>query len=233
MKPRLKTLIVIAVAGMFAPLAVAAPIFVDFGEAAQPTGNNYNNVSQAQLPIFNAIDTTGAGTGIGITTSGFNPGSNQNGTTSPTGAATIFDSQATRDNLFGHTVNFNQPAPLPLGVITITGLTPGTPYDFAFFGSRTGVTDNRETQFAASGANSVTALLDTANNVSNIGIAAGVLPNGSGTIQIAVSPGPNNTNGSGFFYVAAMRMEAIPEPGSVALALLPLGIAALRRRRLR
>lgn len=211
----------------------AAPLFFDFGEASQPTGSNYNNVSQAQLPILNALDSTGAGTGISLLTSGFNPGSNQNGTQAPTGAAGIFEPQATRDNLFGHTALFNQPAPLPLATLSLGGLdgSGNTQYEFVFFGSRTGVTDNRETKFEVIGANTGAGLLDTANNLANVAVVAGIIPTSAGELTVRVSPGPNNNNSSGFYYLGAMRLEASPVPEPTTFAGLALLVGTLLSRR--
>lgn len=214
--------------------ASAATIFFDFGETGQQTAGNYNDITQAQNPLFNTIDSSGNPTGIGLTTSGFNPGSNQNGTTTPGAPANLFSPQATRDNLFGHTVNFNQPAPLPLGTLQLTGLNPSSSYDFTFFGSRTGVTDNRETAYAITGSNNGTGLLDTSNNTSNVAIVTGIIPTALGGITINVSPGPNNNNSSGFFYLGAMRIESIdvPEPSTAVLFLLS-GCLMVGRPRLR
>jgi len=199
----------------------AATLLFDFGETSEPTAGNYNNISQAQLPLFNAIDSNGNGTGISLETAGFNPGSNQSGTQAPSGDAAIFDVQATRDNLFGHTSNFNQPAPLPLATLSFGGLDSSglSTYDFTFFASRLGVGDNRETEYAVSGSNNSTVYLDTANNEQNIITASGIIPTAAGEVTISVSPGPNNTNGSGFYYLGAMQVTSavIPEPGTCLL----------------
>jgi hypothetical protein len=227
-----------ATTGLAAVLALgvsaqANTLLFDFGEITTPTGGNYNNVTQNQLPIFNALDTTGAGTGIGLTTSGFNPGSNTNGTQTPGGTAgATFDAAATRDNLFGHTVNFNQPAPLPLATLSLSGLDGSglTTYDFVFFGSRLGVTDNRETQYVVTGANNATGYLDTSGNTDNVAVVSGIIPNALGQVSIAVSPGPNNNNSSGFYYLGAMQIIAVPEPAGLALMGLGGLFVAARRR---
>jgi hypothetical protein len=194
-----------------ATVSPAATLYFDFGERSTPTTNVasfYNNIDQDQLPIADCVDDLGNNTGISATPSGFNPGSNGNGTQTPTGAAAVFEPAATRDSLFGHTVNFNQPAPLPLGTIVLTGLDASgdTSYSFTFFGSRTGVADNREAKFEVVGLNTAFGLVDTANNTANVATVGGITPDGSGNVTINVSPGPNNNNTSGFFYIGAMQM---------------------------
>jgi hypothetical protein len=203
--------------------AQATTLFFDFGDSAQQTGGNYNDITPAQDPIFNAIDSTGNPSGIGLTTSGFNPGSNLNGTLTPGAPADLFSPQATRDNLFGHEDSpFNQPAPLPLGILQLTGLNPSLTYNFTFHAGRLGVTDNRETAYEIIGTNSDTGLLDSSNNTSNIVTVTGIVPTALGGVTINVSPGTNNTNTSGFFYLGAMRIESIdiPEPATSVLLLL-------------
>lgn len=217
----------------------AATLYFDFGDTNQQTSLNYNNIyvpNPSVTPtIANAVDSTGASTGVGLTVSGLNPGSNLNGTTAATGAAAFLDAQATKDNMFGHSLSaFNQPAPLPLGVLAFSGLdgSGNTSYAFTFFASRTGVSDNRETKYEVLGANSGTVYLDAANNVGNIALLSGIIPNPSGSLTVNISPGPNNNNTSGFFYIGALRLEtsAVPEPSSMAMIVMGgLGLALARR----
>lgn len=184
-------------------------ILVDFGDVAQTTAGNYNNITHTQGPVPNAIDSTGLATGISITvTDSFWPGSNQNGTTSPTGdAAANFDAQATRDNLFGNTVIFGGFTE-PTGGLTLAGLStdPGVTYTFTFFAGRLGVGDNRETQYDVAGSNSGVAFLNTANNQSEVVAVSNIAADTNGEIVISVGPGPNNTNASGFYYIGAMKI---------------------------
>lgn len=223
--------------------AQAAKLFFDFGDSSQvvPIAENYNSmtVNPPGTPtIFNAIDSTGAGTGIGASLSGFFNGSNLNGTTSPTGAAAVFHPQATRDNGFGHALAFGGNPLTPEGRIQLTGLdTSGnTTYSFTFFGSRTGVTDNRETVYSVQGGTSGSSSLDTANNTSNVALVSSILPNANGEIAILITPGPNNTNASRFWYIGAMSIEStttlVPEPSTIGLLVFSsFGMAVIRRKR--
>lgn len=215
-------------------LFVAAPalgqsLYFDFGETAQTTAGNYNNITQAQDPIANAIDDSGAATGIALEiTDAFWPGSNQSGTTTPSGDAAMFDVQATRDNLFGSTVLFGGIIE-PTGGFTLSGLSSGATYDFTFFACRDNVSDIRETAYEIVGANNATVYLDSSNNTTNVVTAAGLMADGNGQIVVTVGPGPNNNNSSGFYYIGAMKLDIVPEPAT--LMLLGFGAMTLLRRR--
>ena len=183
-------------------------LYFDFGDIGQQTSGNYNNVTHLQEPVANAIDNTGIGTGITLTvTDAFWPGSNTSGTTSPTGDAALFNAQATRDNLFGSTVDFGGFTE-PTGGFTLGGLstTPGVTYSFTFFAARLGVGDNRETAYAVAGATSATAYLDASNNQSAVTAVSDIAADANGEITVTVSPGPNNNNSSGFYYLGAMQI---------------------------
>ena len=190
------------------PAGGSQTLFFDFGDDGQQTPGNYNNVTHLQGPVTNAIDSSGLPTGITlIVTDAFWPGSNQSGTTSPTGDAATFDAQATRDNLFGCTVTFGGYLE-PTAGFTLGGLstTPGVSYTLTFFASRLGVTDNRETAYTVTGANSAVAYLDASNNVANVAVVPGIQADASGQISVTLAPGPNNNNASGFYYIGALRV---------------------------
>jgi len=239
MKPGLKTILVASFWIGASFTSRSASLFFDFGDSSLMTVGNYNNVihTNATLTpgpsIGNAIDTSGGFTGISLSESGFNTGDNQSGTTTPTGAASLFDSQATRDSLFGHTVVFNGQGPLLMGTLTISGLNPSAIYDFVFFASRTGVTDNREALYTVIGANTLSSVLDAANNTANVATILGISPTGAGGITVQVSPGPNNNNSSGFFYLGAMEMTQVPEPSTTVLSLVGGTVLLLASRRYR
>ncbi len=229
------SLIAVAVVAISAGPALAGLMYFDFGDVVQPTGGNYNNVGYTMLPIFNAMDSTGAGTGIGLATSGFNEvGPNLNGTLTPGAPADMFDPQATRDNLFGHDTDFNAGSPRKLGVLAFTGLdaSGATAYEFTFFASRMSVSDDREAQYEVLGANSGIGLLDSANNTSNVVVVSGIIPNSSGEVTVNVAKGPNNNNSSGYFYLGAMSIQtsAVPEPAGALLLLLGIVVVGACRR---
>lgn len=233
------------IAGLLSPFVSSAPasvLFFDFGDqaAANISAAPTNNITPAQLPVVNATDSSGSATTISLATAGFNPGSNQNGTTLPLGDAAIFSllPNATKDNLFGHTQAFSPAPALPKATLTFSGLdiTGNTTYKFDFFASRTGVAlpaDVRTTLYSVTGLNSGSAILDAANNTSNIATVTGIVPNASGIITVDLQAAASNTNPTGFYYIGALRLTttAVPEPSAAALLGLALMTPLSRRRR--
>lgn len=227
------------VAVMLAAPLSAATLYFDFGDSASPSADsNYNDiiVNGVEQPIVlaNTIDSTGAGTGIGLTVSGFFPGSNQNGTPTPGGAAgATFIASATRDNAFTHVGAFGGQDTNPTGSLVFTGLDNSLAYDFTFFASRMDVGDNRETQYTVTGGNSDFALLNASNNVNDVAVVSSIFPN-AGVITVTVEAGPGNNNGATrFSYIGALRVDSsavIPEPTTMGLLSLScLGLVFRRR----
>jgi hypothetical protein len=215
--------------------ASAASLFFDFGDSNQTTPGNYNNFIMnppVTGSIANAIDSTGASTGIGATVSGFFNGSNTTGTATPTGAAAaLFHPQATRDNAFGHAAAFGTNPLTPEGTVAFTGLDPSTAYNFTIFAARIGVTDIREAKYVVTGANSGMALLNASGNTSNLAVISGIFPTAGGTIDLKASPGPNNNSTSQFYFLGALELAAVPEPSAGLSAV--VGVLGLLGRRLR
>ncbi len=225
-------MIVLVLAGLLATAmpAHAVNVFYDFGTVEYPTAGNYNNMDWHQNPIADSVDDTGAPTGIGmyVYDSFYTTSANPNGTTSPTGDAAIFDPAAARDSLYGCTQPWYDQTQ-PTAGLRLTGLDPSLTYNFTVFASRLGSSDKREAQYDIIGLNSGMACLESVGNVSNVVIISGIQPTAAGEIDINVSPGPNNANTYGFYYLGAIRMDFVPEPATLALLLLG-GVVALRRR---
>lgn len=218
-----------------AALAAAAQgqvIGIDFGDLNNQTAGNYNNVTHLQEPVFNLVDTDGAGTGITLeVTDAFWPGSNTGGTSTPGGDAAFIPPSATADNLFGSLVDFGGFTE-PTGGVTFGGLdaTGSTLYDFMFFASRMNVVDVRETQYDVIGANSGMALLDASNNTDNVVWIRGIRADANGEISLTATAGPNNTNSSGFWYLGYVEIGIVPAPSAAALIGLGTLVATRRRR---
>ena len=92
------------------------------------------------------------------------------------------------------------------GAFTLSGLDPDLEYDFTIFGSRKSVTDNRETVYAFSGSNSLSATLNCSSNASNVATVTGVKCDLMGKITITLTPGSKNNNSNKYYYINALQI---------------------------
>lgn len=133
----------------------------------------------------------------------------------------LFPINATRDSLFGNTEPFNELSNV-FPSFKLTGLNPTLDYTFTFYGSRTDVSDNRETVYTVTGATTASTTLNAANNVDGSATVVGIAPDGSREITISLSPGPNNNNSSHFTYLNVMRVDAgVADPKPVVIVQQP------------
>jgi lysophospholipase L1-like esterase len=181
-------------------------IKIDFGSAATTTAGNWNNLTSyaGNETISDLINTEGNSTGFSIYVNDAFGGINEYGTSSPDESLGL-EATATSDSFFGNTTAFYDVTE-PTGALTLTGLDVTTSYTFSFFGSRPGVTDNREALYTVTGSTSGSASLNASNNTSNVATVEGIVPTSDGKIVITVTPGSNNTNSYGFFYLGAMTI---------------------------
>lgn len=162
--------------------------------------------------LLNLVTTDNSVTSVGLMMiSRFN-GANENGTLT----STLYPSDATRDSLFGNTELFSGSANI-FPSFKLTGLNPATAYNFTFYASRTGATDNRETGYTLTGGNTGFAALNASANENNFVTAFGINPSASGEITIAIAPTANNVNQYHFTYLGVMQVQAVPEPSVFAL----------------
>lgn len=193
-------------------------VFIDFGSNAAgfPTPGNWNNVHDHQAAKLTLINDNGDDTGVELEiTDPFYNGFNTNGPTTVSGNASIFPGTACSDNFFGHGLVWGSTPANPTAAFTLKGLDPSKYYNFAIFASRMGVSDNREAKYTIADKNgNKTAHLDGSNNASNVANIANVQADASGTITFTVEAGANNNNGSKFFYLGAMRIQASEQPSS-------------------
>lgn len=236
MKMQLAACCVLLCAG---PVSATTMLF-DFGRTTVQTNQPpvvpaWNNIVPATTSLFALFEEGGAivpGASLEITDTFFQTGEpSTGGSEAPSGDAAGYPVSATDDYFFGHVTAFAGADPNPYGEVTLSGLDPNQAYDFKFFSSRTGITDNRETQFSVIGAATSTSVTATSNNQSEVLSFVGVMPDANGDIAVGVAPGPNNDNGVGFFYINLMEVStAIPEPTTAALVLVgSLGILGRRR----
>lgn len=95
---------------------------------------------------------------------------------------------------------------VPKSVIKLSGLNPSKTYAFCFFGSRT-TGEGRETKYITTGANEAVSYLMTGSNRENIACNGGMKPDADGNIFVTVTAGERNDNGTGFYYINAMRIS--------------------------
>ena len=175
-------------------------IYIDFGssgtnESASPWNNITNDVSGI---FYNLLNTNTDNTGLNFAITDDFEGINELGTTTPN-TSLNYTGTATSDSFFGSNANTS-------AAMTISNLVIGKVYSINIFGSRTGVTDNRETAYTIDGELTETIYLDVSENTNTVANAT-FKPKTDGTITITVAKGPNNTNGAGFFYLGLIELE--------------------------
>ncbi len=205
---------------VLATSSLANTLLFDFGNTARQTNPGWNNVVPATTILFSTFDSGNNLTPVGfeITDTFFQTGEpSQLGTESPSGDAAAYPVTATDDYFFGHTTPFAGADPNPLGQFRLFNLDPTRTYDFTFFASRTGVTDIRDATYSVAGATSDAVSLNASNNDSEVVRVMGMAPNAMNEIFVDVTPGPNNDNNNGFYYLNLMQVDSVPEPSLFGL----------------
>lgn len=182
-------------------------LLIDFGDNLSPLP--WNNVTDpAAGMIEDLLTANNVASGISLTINDAFNNINRDGTTAP-GPGTGFPATATGDSFFGNVATFGGQSQ-PTGGLELGNMDPDLPYAFTIFASRS-ATDNREAQYVLEGLTSDTVYLNAASNSDSIATAI-LYPNADGVIRITAAPGPNNTNGSGFYYLGAIKVgyEATP-----------------------
>jgi len=196
-------------------------ILVDFGNVLSPAPwNNLTDPAAGEIGLLPNQD--GLLTSYGIRV--FDPFNNINTAGSVTPDPAIgFPPTATGDSFFGNVTEFGGQVQ-PSGGVELYNLNTDKSYELVLFASRT-ASDNREAQYIIEGATTDTLYLDAASNSANV-TSTSLLPAADGSIKITASPGPNNTNASGFYYLGALKVIYEEEEpfGEVSLNLtVPVG----------
>lgn len=188
--------------GLFTINAQTTSILIDFGGSSSATP--WNNVSNASSGSLNNLTNSfGISTNIAIQVVDSFNGVNSSGTQSADPSLNIPGS-ASGDSFFGNTVLFSGQIQ-PTGGIQLSNLDTSKLYTLKIFASRL-TSDNRETKYVVSGAVTDSAYLDVTNNTDSI-VVISTKPKVNGTIDLVASPGPNNNNSNGFFYLGALIVE--------------------------
>ena len=197
----------------------AGDVFIDFGSNAGNfvTLGNWNNVHDHQAANLPLIDDNGDNTGISLqVTDPFYNGFNTTGAAAVTGDAAIFATTATSDNFFGHGVVWGTTPANPKGVFKLSGLEPNLYYSLSIFGSRSNVSDNRETKYSVEGKSGVVSTtLNTSNNTSNVAKIINVQANSNAEIIFTCEAGENNTSAEKCYYLGAIKLSQSTQPNSV------------------
>jgi fibronectin type 3 domain-containing protein len=178
-------------------------VFVNFNDGTLSQTAPWNNTNK--IPAINDVfpalkDNTGATTSIGMRVM-----SNWQSIPAPsnTGVNTGNNSGIYPDNVmrsFWFTTDVTQ-------TLQINGLTPSVKYNFTFFGSRGGVTDDRTTLYTIG---STTVSLNAANNSQNTVSINNLSPNPDGTLTLNLNKGPL----SQFGYLNAMVIDVLFDDGT-------------------
>lgn len=182
------------------------PVLINFGNGAGVPAE-WNNLSDFNVgaTVTDLKDNELESTGISITIMERFNGANETGEATTT---TDFNMPAnvSKTAFFGN-ARADWGGLFKQAVLKFEGLNKNLKYDFCFYGSRTGVSDNREAKYIVNGANEVTTSLNASGNKDNIACAEKVQPDVNGVITVTVTMGDNNNNGTGFFYLNAMRVK--------------------------
>ncbi|MBX2926421.1 MAG: SGNH/GDSL hydrolase family protein [Saprospiraceae bacterium] len=188
-------------------------ILIDFGNVLSPAP--WNNLTEPIAGLINdLINTAGQSTGRGIAVYDAFNNINTVGTQSPD-PALGFPPTATGDSFFGNTATFGGQIQ-PTGGVELFNLNPEKEYTFTVFASRISVADNREARYTFQGLTTEIADLDASNNADMVTTAT-LRPDANGVIRMEAAPGPNNNNGTGFYYLGAMSMMYEAEEPPVAV----------------
>ncbi len=174
------------------------PVYVDFGvlDAGAPF---YYYEHASDDPHFDLKDDQGTNTGFAMNvTDRFTQRNESGALTNTLGWLT----EITQDAFYGDKNN-------PTAGFTIYNLNKNQQYTFIFYGSRRDVNDNREANYLVRGSNEDSALLDASNNTSNVAEVKNIRPNSDGTVDIVISPGPNNDNGDKFYYINTLVITPV------------------------
>lgn len=174
---------------------------IDFGSPSfLSTMQGWNNIYTGKTSNVPLVDSTGAATGVTLTITPTPPGGceNINGTT-----AGPYPASATQDSFYTATSGYcGVPSQY---TYTVSGLSSSRTYTVSFYASRIG--SGGEIRTAAYTINGTKAVLNAAENITNIATISGVTPV-NGQIVITQEKDATNNNANGFSYLGVMEITA-------------------------
>lgn len=188
----------------------AGAIYINLGTNTASMWNTLDSYLEG-TSINDLKDVNDTSTGITVTiTERFNAINSSGPNTTSTSNWSI-PAEVSSQSYFGNAQGEWENMEITQSQLTFSGLDTNKTYEFCFFGSRSGVSDNRETKYTVSGDNEETVNLQTANNSSETACTNEISPDPQGNIVIDVTAGNNNNNNYGFFYLNAMRIVPVEE----------------------
>ena len=190
-----------------APAILTNDVNIDFGDKATNL-SSWNSITSCTLnsSIASFKDAAGNATAISITVNDAFNAINQYGATT-TNTTLSLPAAASIDFFYGNGTGLWNGIAEPTGGLLIAGLFPNQQYNFYMFGSRSGVTDNREAYYTVSGDRDETVYLDASNNTTNIASVHKIRAKGNGTINITIGAGPNNNQANKLFYINTLVIK--------------------------
>lgn len=185
------------------------PVYIGFGSTNIGNHPGWNALSGSSKgnKINNLIDYSMVNTGVSIEiTESFN-GTNSGGASGVNLFGISIPNDISKNSYFGNSKKaFNGKSAVE-SELKVSGLDTSQTYDFCFFASRSGVSDNRETKYTVIGQNSAIDTLNASNNTSKGKCIDGIQPDNNGEVTIKITSGANNSNSYGFFYVSFIRIS--------------------------
>lgn len=181
------------------PTTNSGHFLIDFGHPdSQTTATGWNNIYSGHEANIALVDSTGAASPLTLSVTPALPGSfgNTSGTT-----AGPYPATATQDSFFTSTTGYyGSPAKF---TYTISGLSSSRTYTIALYASRIG--SGGEVRTTLYTVNGKTAVLNAAENVSNVATISGVTPI-NGQIIVTQEKDASNNNANGFSYLGVMEI---------------------------
>lgn len=219
---RLRAMVMLAAVVAMGTNAGAA-ILLDVGLGGSLTSTTgWNNLSALNSSNNAMVDSTGAPTPVTFDAANWGGANNTGTTAAVSGPSGPYPSTASFDFFFV--------SPPNTATITFHGL--GTdPLNVTLFASRAFNAVDRVGVYTLTGANSASITIDATGANGGIGSTTpvtlqNILPTASGDLTLSVAA----ASGSTFAYLNVVEINAVPEPGSLALAG-GAGLALLLRRR--
>jgi hypothetical protein len=194
--------------------ALAAPqsILIDFGDAAVVTGTrteswNDIHINNQRDPHF-LVDTTGADSGLALffdSTRYFGRAHKLGPTVGLPGSELEqlgWPDTAMSDGLYSGVL-----PNAPDAVFRVYGLDPAASYDFTVLCSLMGSADQIATLYTVTGANTGAAVLEGADNDTQVATVVGIRPMATAEVEFTIRAATTNTSRVRDFYVNALRID--------------------------